>query len=54
MRKLDPPSPSQSPDEAIEAIREALISMRYGAIALTVHDARIVQLEITEKRRFHG
>lgn len=43
---------SQSPDEALEAVRQALVSMRYGAIALTVHDARIVQMEVTEKRRF--
>lgn len=43
---------SQSPDEALEAVRQALVSMRYGAIALTVHDARIVQIEVTEKRRF--
>ena len=43
---------SQSPDEALEAVRQALLSMRYGAIALTVHDARIVQMEVTEKRRF--
>lgn len=40
------------PDEAIEAIRQALETLKYGAIALTVHDARVVQLEVTEKRRF--
>lgn len=43
---------SQSLDEALEAVRQALTSMRYGAIALTVHDARIVQMEVTEKKRF--
>ncbi|MBW7947164.1 MAG: YezD family protein, partial [Sphingomonadaceae bacterium] len=32
--------------------REALEHIRYGTITLTVHDARIVQLDITEKRRF--
>ena len=45
-----PPNPSA--DDALEAVRQALLSMRYGAIALTVHDARIVQMEVTEKRRF--
>lgn len=40
------------PDEAIEAIRNALETLKFGAIALTVHDARVVQLEVTEKRRF--
>jgi hypothetical protein len=39
-------------EEALEAIRSALGTIRYGAIALTVHDARIVQIEVTEKRRF--
>jgi hypothetical protein len=39
-------------DEALEAIRNALATIKYGAIALTVHDAKIVQIEVTEKRRF--
>lgn len=40
------------PEEALDAIREALATMKYGAIALTVHDAKVVQIEVTEKRRF--
>ena len=39
-------------DRVTAAIREALERLRYGAIALTVHDGRVVQMEITEKRRF--
>ena len=38
-------------EEALAAIREQLQRLRFGAIAITVHDGRIVQLEITEKRR---
>jgi hypothetical protein len=38
-------------DEALAAIREYLQRLRFGAIAITVHDGRVVQLEITEKRR---
>lgn len=41
-----------STDEALQTIREALGRLRYGTITLTVHDAKIVQLDITEKRRF--
>ena len=38
-------------DEAIAAIREHLQTIRFGSIALTIHEGRIVQLDVTEKRR---
>lgn len=38
-------------DAALATIRETLENMRFGSIALTVHDGRVVQLEVTEKRR---
>ena len=38
-------------DEAIAAVREYLQRLRFGAIAITVHDGRVVQLDVTEKRR---
>jgi hypothetical protein len=47
---LAPPLPDD--DRVAAALREALEQLRYGAIALTVHDGRVVQMEITEKRRF--
>jgi len=37
---------------SIDAVRTALEQLRFGTITLTVHDARVVQLDITEKRRF--
>jgi hypothetical protein len=40
-----------STDQAIAAIREHLQKMRFGSIALTIHDGEVVQLDITEKRR---
>ncbi len=46
------PLPVSSTDEALQTIREALGRLRYGTITVTLHDARIVQLDITEKRRF--
>ena len=39
---------------SIDAVRSALESLRFGSITLTVHDARVVQLDVTEKRRFNG
>lgn len=47
---------SASPDDAaataISAVAEAIARLRYGAIGLTVHDGKVVQLEVTERRRF--
>ena len=37
---------------ALEAIGQALESLRFGTIVLTVHDSKVVQLEVTEKKRF--
>ena len=46
------PQHVNSSEETLQIIRETLGRLRYGTITLTVHDARIVQLDITEKRRF--
>jgi hypothetical protein len=39
-------------EEALAAIGQTLDNLRYGTIILTVHDSRVVQLEVTEKTRF--
>ena len=44
-------SPASEPEEAIAAIRDHLQTIRFGSIALTIHEGRIVQLDVTEKRR---
>ena len=36
----------------LAAVAEALTRLRYGAIHLTVHDGKVVQLDVTERRRF--
>lgn len=51
-RRIDPAPAEPGHEPVIAALREALDHLRFGTIALTVHDGRIVQLEITEKRRF--
>ena len=51
-KRIDPVPSGPNHEPAIGALREALSGLRFGTIALTVHDGRIVQLEITDKRRF--
>ena len=34
------------PDQALAAIRDTLHRIRFGSIAITVHDGRIVQLDV--------
>jgi len=51
-RCIDRPLPERDREKAIAALNEALDRLRFGAIALTVHDGRVVQIEITEQRRF--
>ena len=51
------PAPAQSTaaarllEESIASVREALQGLRYGAISLTVHEGRVVQIDVTEKKR---
>jgi hypothetical protein len=40
-----------SPDP-IGLVSDALARLRFGAIQLTVHEGKLVQMEVTEKRRF--
>lgn len=51
-----PPAPAKTQAEpsaaVLEAVTTALAGLRYGEIQLTVHDGRVVQLEVTEKQRF--
>ena len=42
---------ASGPEEAIAAIRDHLKTIRFGPIALTIHEGRIVQLDVTEKKR---
>ena len=36
---------------SIDKVRNVLGDMRFGSITLTVHDARVVQIDVTEKTR---
>ena len=37
--------------EMLNAVAELLERIRFGSIALTIHDGKVVQVDATEKRR---
>ncbi|MEJ7928276.1 YezD family protein [Sphingobium sp. AN641] len=39
---------------SIDKVRGVLEQLRFGSITLTVHDARVVQIDVTEKTRLGG
>lgn len=41
-----------STQATIAAVADALSRLRYGAVHLTVHDGKVVQLDVTERQRF--
>jgi hypothetical protein len=45
------PQNSKVSADPLALVREALARLRFGAINLTVHEGRLVQIEVTEKRR---
>ncbi len=38
-------------DAHLEMVSGALAGLRFGSVLLTVHEGKIVQMDITEKRR---
>lgn len=38
--------------EPIRAVLDALAKLKFGAIQLTVHDGKLVQVDVTERKRF--
>lgn len=36
----------------LTAIAEAIAKLRFGAVVLTVHDGKLVQMDVTERQRF--
>ncbi len=39
--------------EPIRSVLDALAALRFGAIQLTVHEGKLVQVDITERKRFN-
>lgn len=38
-------------EESIANVREALSGLKFGNVSLTVHEGRVVQIDVTEKKR---
>ena len=38
--------------EHLRVVAEALEKLRFGVIQLTVHDGKLMQVDVTERRRF--
>ncbi|OYU37098.1 YezD family protein [Novosphingobium sp. PASSN1] len=38
-------------EESLASVREALTGLRFGTVALTIHEGRVVQIDVTEKKR---
>lgn len=47
-----PPDAARELEESIASVRDALASLRYGNVSLTVHEGRVVQIDVIEKKRF--
>ena len=39
--------------EPVRIVLDALNSLRFGAIQLTVHEGKLVRVDITERKRFN-
>ena len=46
-----PPDALRLLEESLASVREALAGLKFGNVSLTVHEGRIVQIDVTEKRR---
>ncbi|MCX5646711.1 MAG: YezD family protein [Phycisphaerae bacterium] len=40
-------------DAVIQGLKKAIEALKYGMIIIKVHNGKIAQVEITEKRRFN-
>jgi hypothetical protein len=51
---IDRPLTADTADlpEHLRIVAEALERLRYGVIQLTVHDGKLMQVDVTERRRF--
>ena len=50
--QLRQPIENREDNNWLEAVRTQVNSLRFGVVQIVVHDARVVQIEKTEKIRF--
>ncbi|MBB5706984.1 YezD family protein [Sphingopyxis panaciterrulae] len=41
-------------EESLAKIREGLLGLSFGSVVVTVHNDRVVQIEVTEKTRLRS
>ncbi len=41
-------------EESLAKIREGLLSLSFGSVVVTVHNDRVVQIDVTEKTRLRS
>lgn len=46
-----PPAQAHLLEESLANVREALSGLEYGHILLTIHAGKLVQIDVTEKKR---
>ena len=46
-----PPDAAQLLEQSLASVREALSGLKFGNVSLTVHEGRVVQIDVTEKKR---
>lgn len=47
-----PPSDAASTADPISFIRDALSRLKFGTVHVTVHEGKLVQIDVTERNRF--
>ncbi len=51
-RQTGPDAEQANENPALDTVAEALARLRYGTVQLTIHDGKVVQVDVTERRRF--
>ena len=46
-----PPEVLRLVEESLASVREALLGIKFGNVSLTIHEGRVVQIDVTEKKR---
>jgi len=51
VKEAEAGGPAQVP-RAVQTVLDALEKLKFGAIQLTVHEGRLVQVDVTERHRY--
>ena len=52
VREINASTPTASEAEVLGEVLKAIRRVRHGNVSLSVQDGRVIQLDVTEKRRF--